>query len=1253
MRVGESGVVNLCVISTKTNLSTLVEAVEDVNKQLGSIRLRLSLFYTHILDEAGEEERKSLYEALEKSDIILIDVRTPSSWFVKEIGKHVGRARVVVPLVGGSPDILGLLKLGEFRAGFLDKAFRELDMDVEYVDMSRVFKIIDLTDKAARILPLGPFKHLRNWILCTRYWSLNGKENLKNMLLLLLNNYFGLNVAYEEPRQEILSYMVWNPLRDSFIELSEYMRQLDSSKPTVLVLMYSGMHFYDCKPVAKTLFNELTKRGVNAILLTGAGSNDLVNQSKGLLKLFKESNAKFDLLVNLQWFFINGGPYGGPHEPTYELMEFLNCPLVNGLIMYMREVSKWEKDPRGLSPIEVLTAVALPETDGSIEPIPLAGLSDDIGKSILPIRDRLERRADRIVKWIELRRKKPRDRRIAVIIYNYPPGEHNVGSAAYLDIFSSLEALLRALKDSGYSVNALSRDELKKIIVLNGLINSPQYVDRGRNTIKLGFGEYLKYFQSLPGEVRKKIVDTWGPPPGTINVAEDGIVIPGIVLGNVFIGVQPSRGVHEDPSKIYHSKDLPPHHQYLAFYYWVRNVFKADAIIHLGTHGTLEFLPGKEVGLSSKCFPDILLGDLPNIYVYHVTNPSEMSIAKRRGYAYIVTHGTPPFTTAGLYGDYIELEELVHEYREALLQDPERARIVLDMIREKSAKLNIEFSSVDDLEEKLFEFKRSIIPRGLHVLGGRWGREEVIEYLALIARYDWDEARSLYRILAGARGLDYDKLLENPSSVVSPGLTASKILEELDSEIRRIIEGIVNGRSIKELGVKNLPKHLAREFREAVSYLSNLYRRIMESDEIRSILRALNGEYLRPRVAGDPIRTPEVFPVGSNGYAFDPRLVPSKAALKRGGEIAEEVVASYRRNTGQFPETVAVVLWGFETAGTRGETIGEILRLLGVRLVRKHGPWTWDLEVIPLSELGRPRIDVLVTICGIFRDMFPNLITLIDRAVRLVASLDEPPEMNYVRKHVEELKRKGLDKATLRIFGPRPGEYGTRLPGVVETSSWSDSRDLARVYFEDMKYGYGENVEGVELPELFRSLLSKVSLVTQVRYAHEYDIIDLDHYYEFLGGLMKTVELVKGSKVNGVWVDTTGERVKYRGVRKAIEFSVRTRLLNPKWIEGMLAHGYDGVREIAKRVEYVLGLSATTGEVPDWVWKSIVDRYLLDNGLRDRMLRENPWAYYRIVKLVYEAIERGVWKPNGEYISGVTKLLYELSDKISQPNPSR
>jgi len=725
--------------------------------------------------------------------------------------------------------------------------------------------------------------------------------------------------------------------------------------------------------------------------------------------------------------------------------------------------------------------------------------------------------------------------------------------------------------------------------------------------------DYVKYFNSLPQAVKERVVKFWGEPPGDYMVEGGRIVLPAVQLGNVVIALQPARGFHERPDLIYHSRDVPPHHQYLAMYWWLRGVFRADVIVHVGTHGTLEFTPGKEVLLSGECFPDLLIGDTPHVYIYNVNNPSEATIAKRRSYAVIVNHMTPPFTISELYEEYRQLEDLIQEYEEAQLVDEDRARLLKEEILKKAKELHIDGGDVVEIHVNLGKYRRTIIPKGLHVLGRAWSLDDVVEFITLLLRYD-REFKSLHRAFAERRGWNYDEILRrNPEK-----------LKQLEEEVRdAVAEYLRTGRWRFDKVYKD--------------FINKVAQPLLANGEVEAFMNAIAGGYVEPGLAGDPIRTPDILPTGRNTYAFDPRLIPSDVAYRRGVEIAESILRGYKERYGRYPEVTSVVLWGLETIRTRGETVGQILAYLGVRLKRRYGGWQWDLEVIPLEQLGRPRIDVVVTISGMFRDIFPHLIELLDDAFRLVAELDEPEDLNFVKKrrHIR-----------YRIFGPKPGEYAPSLPQLIESSAWNEEADLAKAYIFHMSHAYGRGAHGVEAREQFEALLKEVEVVSQVRDSHLHDIVDLDHYYEFLGGLAKSVEVVRGRKPEILVADTTGEYIEVEDISASIRRGLITRLLNPKWVEEMLKAGYHGAQHIAERVDNLMGLSATTGKVEDWMWRRVFLRYVAEEKYREWLRRVNSYALHSIASRIHEAYRRGYWTPTDEELKLLEEVITSLEREL-------
>ncbi|KSW12582.1 magnesium chelatase [Pyrodictium occultum] len=1185
------GRLKVLLISTVIS-GDLKRAIKDVSSYVD-----VKLLYSHQLPSYSREDLQRL---VDWADVILIDVRGDPG-VLSEIDY---KEKDVVYLVGGSPTLMARTKLGRFRMPAKAASIAVSSPESMVAKIKRMERIIE---SLGRIIPFGALRDARDYVRLVKYWANGGYENYKNMFLLLARRA-GARVEVREPI-EFQEYGLYHPVHGF-----NYNPIIDPSKPTVGILFYGGMHFGQCAKTLEELVKRLEEMNINVI----PAYTDGILALKPVEKFF----TGVDAIISLLWFRLNGGPYGGDPRPTVELLKRLKAKLFTPVMMYNQKIEDWRKSERGLNALTTVTAVTLPEMDGGVEPIPLGGVKGD---EVVPIDDRVDKVARRVARWLELRRKPNHEKRIAIIIYNYPPGEENLGNAAYLDTFKSVERILEELRREGYQVPEVK--DLKKMFIEKKLFNPtiypPEKIDCPRMSVK----EYLKYFNELPEDVRREVVRYWGEPPGEIMVDDKGILIPGVVLGNVFIGVQPSRpplAREEDVYHAIHDPTRPPHHQYLAFYFWLQRVFKADAVIHVGTHGTAEFMKGKEVGLSSRCFPDILIGDMPSLYIYHVVNTSEATLAKRRLYATLISYNSPPYTTADLYEDYARLEGYLDEYREALSSgDRARAEIAKRKALELARKLHLG-EDLEEVEAKLYEYKRSIIPKGLHVLGQKYSLEELEDFIVLLARYDRGEIKSLNRLICEDKGWSYEEVLKDP-----------RRLREVDREARQIVQKFLKGEKVPA----RYEKTLRYSLEIAKKYADN-------SLEIKNLLEGLKGNYIEPSPGGDVIRNPEALPTGRNIYQFDPLKVPTEAATERGRYIARETLRKYFEKHGRYPESVGVVLWGFETAKTYGETVAQIFEYLGVEVIHKS-PWEKELRVIPLSELGHPRIDVVVTICGFFREMFPNVMALIDRAVKLVAELDEPEELNFVKKHVKELRGFG-SLAKVRIFGPRATEYGTRMLQLVEDSAWKDEADLAEAYMESMSYAYGEGIYSQKARQLFEDLLKRVDMVTQVRDSQDYEITDLDHYYEFFGGLAKSVEQLRGKKPEMLIADTTGEMVKVEDVRESITRGTITRTLNPKWIEAMLKHGFHGAQKIADRVEYLLGLAATTGAVENWVWDKVAERFVLDENLFERIKSSNPYAAKKILERLLEASERGYWKADRKVLKKIKERYMELDAMLEE-----
>ena len=1202
--------IKLLLLSTLDNTRELRDAVSELRREHGEI-LSLRKIYLNDL----EKERISLDEAkreLDTSQIILVDIRGQSgmSDFLQEVLPQ-SKATIVV-LIGGSSQIFALTRMGSFRGSDIFKGDRQMDVE-GYV---RAKKFSELTKRIGSVLPFGKLKDMRNWVIAQEYYSNYGKENLKGLLLFLLREYGRVKIKNVPPPEKALDFGIWWPGKGFFSELAPFQNEVgwNPAKPSIGVFFYGQMHFQDCAPAVEEFITRIGNRA-NVIPVFSRVEYNLEAISK---YFFSGDAPAIDLLVNLQYFRLHGGPYGGTPEPTYDMLQKLNVPVIIGFHLYSTEIEEWRRSDK-VNPLEVVLGTVLPELDGCIEPVVIAGLAslgvdESIGtevKESKAIPERVGKLAERALRWINLREKPNKDKKIAILLYDYPPGEANIGTAGYLDSLASLEIFLRKLAASGYSVE-MPPGKLLDTLISRGVINSPRFTNLSREAA-VSLEQYAQWYSELPREVQQELEQYWGRPPGEVMVSDNRLLVPGVILGNVFVGLQPSRGVHEDLEKAYHDKDLPPHHQYICFYKWLEKEFNADALIHWGMHGTLEFTRGKEVPLSEKCYPDILIGNIPHLYYYWVGNPSESTIAKRRGYAVTVSHASPPTMGSDLYGTYLELEDLITEHDRAEDRDKERLQ---QLIWEKAKELRLDAADLQTLGRLLYRLKRRLIPKGLHIMDSKLAGESLVTYLTSVIRLG-REVPSLHGILAKRHGKNREELA-----------TDFKLAEEIDRECQHLVAELLQGNEV------DIPE-------EIKGYIMELKSRIEQSEESGALLKTLSGEYLLPNLGGDPIRTPMVFPVGRNMYEFDPRLIPTFTALHVGQEAATRVLTRFFEKHGRYPESLGLVLWGFETVKTGGDTIAQILSYLGVRLVSKASPWFKDLELIPLEELGRPRVDVVITICGIFRDLFGTHIDLINRAIKMAAEADEPIEHNYVRKHYLGVKDKFGELAKARIFGPSESEYATSMRTMVESGNWQEEKELVASYDDSMSHAYWSG-KTIRAPDLFDRLVSQVEVVLQERDNTEYEFTDLDHYYEFFGGLARSVKEKQGKYAEQWVIDSTEEDLEIEDVEKVIDRATRSRTLNPKWIDGMLSHDFHGAQKISQRVGYLLGLQATTGKVKDWLFEQAAQTLLFNEEMRRRLMENNRYATLELAERMLEAHKRGYWQATPQGVDRLKTMILDI-----------
>jgi len=1181
----------------------------------------LRFFNTSEVDR-GLIDPREYVEALQTADAILLDIRGGDNiyMYTREALQRA-RAKAVVVLVGGSPEIMSWTMLGRFNMKYLEKS------EGRTVDYGTITRIMHAVETLGRIFPAGVLRDARNYALIMKYYNNLVYENALGMLLLIMREYLGFkhDIDIPEPRELPAMGIMDFHTGKVYTDLEKYLESYRyRDRQLVGILFYGGHHYDQSVVAAKAIAGKLESMGFGVIPVF---SSDL-RYYIAMMKFFTRGGEPLvDLVIDLLWFRFAGGPLGGDHSKTLATLKLLNTPVLHGVQLSTATIDEWLKRDR-IPPIETVTTVILPELDGRVEPIVTHGRLETVFSNYRVdeyryLEDRVEKICRRALKWVELRRKPNNEKRIAIVIYAYPPGLENLGKASYLDVFTSLYKLLQEMRQRGYRVPVIEPDELHDIL----LSAYTAYLEKKpvKHSVVISRDEYVKIFSKLPTRSREEVEKVWG---GVESLEE--IIIPGVVLGNIFIGVQPSRGKHGADAKLYHSREIPPTHEYIAFYKWIEEVFSADAVVHFGTHGTLEFLPGKEVGLTSECYPDILIGRLPNTYIYTVINASEASIAKRRSYAVIVSHAPPPYMHGELPAEVAEVERLIREYYDVSQFDQAKTVILEKKVLEKAAKLGLS-GSIDEILERIDEYRRAPVPRGLHVLGEKLDKDSLLEYLLLISRHDRGGVKSLYRIVAETLGFNYDEVLS------SRGFELYRVVEDKARKI--ILSTVVEGRKIddvlREVGLAGIDR---QEVEKTTSYLREVAERVQSSREVEQVIRALSGKFVEPGPGGDPIRNPEVYPTGRNIYQLDPSNIPTSIAWERGRRIAEEILEKYLRENGRYPRLVSFVLWAFETINTGGETLAAIFHLLGVKPVWKSS-YIRDIEVIPLEELGRPRIDVAVTVCGIFRDTFYNIVELLDRAFKLVASLDEPLDKNYVKANAARL---GVE----RICGPPPDKYATELTAMIESGRWSSEAELVQAYLESMRYYYGEREYGVPRHDQFTEILRRVDVVAQVRETVDYDIIDLDHYYEFLGGLARSVKELRGEAPLVLVADSTREKVRVENISEAVARGVVVRLTNPAWIREMLKFRHHGGEKIASRVENLLGLAALTGTVEKWAWDRVAEKLVLDEETRASITENNPWAMAKIIDKLLEAYRRGYWKADLKTVEELEKIKRRVEKYI-------
>lgn len=1110
------------------------------------------------------------------------------------------------------------------------------------------------------------------------YANYGGLKNFKNLLLYLANWILGKNYPIEPP-QRLSSEGIYHPDFPHIPSFEEYLEKKHEPGKLTIGILFHQSHWQSGDTLfVDSLIREIERQGANVIpiFLTGVKEpNSVGGGLEWVIENYFKRNGEVivDAVVSLLMFSLSMYTW---HEKSADavIKEKLNVPVIKAILTW-NTLEEWRDSIQGLSPIDLPANVVMPEFDGNIITVPVAAKCFSerdrlTGVRIIkfePMPERVKKLVRLSLNWARLRRKPNSEKKVAIIFHNYPPRNDTIGEAFGLDSPASVLNILKSLKEEGYRLDHMpeSGQEIIKDL-MQRMTNDGRWLSHRelakRAVARIPLDLYLSWFSELPVEVREKMEKQWGKPPGKLFAHKGELLVAGIINGNIFIGLQPPRGFLEDPSSIYHSPDIPMPHHYYAYYRWIRDIFKADVILHIGKHGTLEWLPGKSVGLSDSCLPDQVIADMPNIYPYIINNPGEGTQAKRRSYCCIIDHLIPAMTEAESYEEMAELELLLQEYNSAKVSDEKKLPTLKLLIWEKvcEAKLDRDleitredaFSSFDAFAERLHgyihEISDTLINDGLHVLGEPPSGERLDKYLTALTRLSNADVPSLREAVAELKGYSFDDLLADMGKVNRDGRTNGEIIREINSLCRVLISEFrsrgFDKETVEEVAGKVLGG-INQKIKQCLEYVADFLVPALEDTkyELLNTLYACKGEYVSPGPSGSPTRgMADILPTGRNFYSVDPRAIPSQAAWQVGVSLADQLIGRYLKEEGKYPECVGIVIWATDAMKNRGDDIAEILYLMGVKPVwEKTSGRVVGLEVIPLEKLGRPRIDVVVRASGLFRDTFPNIIHLIDEAVELVANLNEPPEQNYIVKHVqaevEELTAKGFSleeaksHAQLRVFSDKPGAYGCGVSELIDSKNWRSQKDLAEVYITWGCYAYSRKKYGYHSPELFKKRLSTVDLTVKNVDTREYDLISGDDWYDAHGGMDVTIKVLTGRNPRSYYGDSSDpKRVKVRSTSEEIKHVFRARLLNPKWINGMKRHGYRGASELSRTVDFVLGWDATEEAIEDWMWEEIAEKYALNPEIHGWLKNVNPYALQNILERLLEAIERGLWTASEE-----------------------
>jgi magnesium chelatase subunit H len=1165
-----------------------------------------------------EETPESLEAAradIARGDIILMTMLFLEDHIRAVLPQLTARQNACDAMVGlmSAGDVVKLTRMGDYR------------MDKPATGLLSLIKKLRGTNKAGaqsgagqmavlRRLPKllkfipGTAQDVRAYFLTMQYWLAASDDNVVDMIRALIDRYadgarrpLRGTMKAQLPR-DYPEVGVYHPaLPQRMARTATELPRRRGAKGTVGLLMLRSYVLAKDAAHYDGVIAALEALGLNVIPAFAGG----LDGRPAIDALFmKDGVATVDAVINLTGFSLVGGPAYNDTAAAEAVLTRLDRPYIAAHPVEFQTLQAWGANRQGLLPLESTMMIAIPELDGGTVPMVFGGRSDgsatpctgcnrgcsfpanDQVRSMRPCTERAEMLAARVLRLVELRRAANAEKRVAVVLFNFPPNAGAAGTAQFLSVFESLHATLTRLDREGYVVDVPADADAVRERILGG------------NAARFGTEANVHARVSADTIVRREtwlaeIEASWGPAPGKLQSDGSAVQILGAQFGNVFVGIQPALGYEGDPMRLLFEGRFAPTHAFAAFYRWLREEFRAHAVLHFGTHGSLEFMPGKQTGLTAQCWPDRLIGDLPNIYLYAANNPSEGVLAKRRSGATLISYLTPALTNSGVYKGLAELKASVDRWRQAETDSAEIG-VLAELIADQAAALDLDGSDIAALAARLYEIERELIPQGLHVAGAAATRAERVDMIAASA---------------SARG-----------EALSPD----------------VIEAIVDG-TIK------LDTPLLKTMAALNTALSS-------NGEIDGLVRALEGRFIAPVTGGDLLRTPEILPTGRNIHGFDPFRLPSAYAVRDGAAQAQRLIERSLADSGHLPETVAMVLWGTDNLKSEGAQIAQALALMGARPRFDSYNRLAGAELISLAELGRPRIDVVVTLSGVFRDLLPLQTRMLAEAALLAAQADEPEAQNFIRRHSlahQAEHQCDIETAALRVFSNAEGAYGANVNLMIDNGGWSDPDELADSFERQKGYAYGVKGTPVRQAALLASALKTVDCAYQNLESVELGITTIDQYVDALGGISRAVTRAKGGQTAPVYIgDQTQGAGKVRSLQEQVALETRTRILNPVWTESLLRHGYEGVRQIEGSVTTTMGWSATTGEVDPWVYQRIGETYVLDAAMRERIAALNPRAAARVANRLIEASERNYWQPDAATLAALHAASDELEDRL-------